>query len=216
MCQFFSPIVTRKMEILHCVDIDDSHETVIEKFKLKDDKLEDRDFVRLEIEPKDYKQLTKTFKISDWNYGEDEESTLPSWYLKNQEKIKSLAFDELKKIYRKMFVFGKEKRIINNGRIFAYDSSTVEAYSSSVVKAYDSSTVKAYDSSIIKAYSSSVVEAYDSSVVEAYSSSVVEAYDSSTTIVFSCKRVKVESLAVIVDRRKFAKVETYTNKEIKE
>lgn len=76
MCIFFSCIIVRDGRILFCED--GSHETVIERADLKDNKLVDRDFVRIEV---------RDGNIS--NYREDEHKTLPGWYNK-EETIKKL------------------------------------------------------------------------------------------------------------------------------
>ncbi len=67
MCQFYSPIVTKKLEILDCFEVDDRHETVISKYELKDDKLGDRDFVRLEMFPKSWRELSNKLKNNAQN-----------------------------------------------------------------------------------------------------------------------------------------------------
>ena len=47
MCQFYSAIVKRDLEVVDAIEIDDSHETIIKKYKLKDDKLKNRDLLEL-------------------------------------------------------------------------------------------------------------------------------------------------------------------------
>jgi len=178
MCSFYSPIIDRKLKLYDCVEIDDSHETVVEKFKLNDNKLKNRDIVRLEINPLDWNKLKARFNQKDWNYQVDEEGTLPEWYTKNEKKIIQLVFRRLKQLYKKMFVFSG-KHTVRSGRLFANGSSQVKAYGSSQVEAYGSSQVEAYGSSQVEAWSSSQVEAYGSSQVKAYGSSQVEAWSSS-------------------------------------
>ena len=78
MCQFYSCIIDRNLKVYDSIEIDDSHETTIEKFKLNDKKLENRDIVRLELNP-NWKELMAKFKKSDWNYKVDENGTLPLW-----------------------------------------------------------------------------------------------------------------------------------------
>ena len=225
MCQFYSPIVDRNFKVYDCVEIDDSHEIIIEKYKLNDKKLKNREIVRLEVNPKDWSELTERFRQGDWDYKEDEEGTLPSWYLKNKKKIKQKVFKKLKAIYKKMFVFSGE-HIIKEGRLFAYDSSKVKAYDSSQVRAYDSSKVeawgssqvmaydsskveacdsskvRAYDSSKVEAFNSSQVKAFNSSKVEAFNSSQVEAWGNSNIIIYSCKKITLKYNSAAIDRRK--------------
>jgi len=189
MCSFYSPIIDRKLKLYDCVEIDDSHETVVEKFKLNDNKLKNRDIVRLEINPLDWNKLKARFNQKDWNYQVDEEGTLPEWYTKNEKKIIQLVFRRLKQLYKKMFVFSG-KHTVRSGRLFAYGSSQVKAYGSSQVEAYGSSQVEAYGSSQVEAWSSSQVEAYGSSQVKAYGSSQVEAWSSSQVKAWSSSQVK--------------------------
>ena len=73
MCEFFSCIITRTGDILFCET--DSHEDIINRAKLDDTKLTNRDFVRIENKP------TK----DGWEYIVDEVDTLPKWYTKREE-----------------------------------------------------------------------------------------------------------------------------------
>jgi hypothetical protein len=80
MCDFFSCIIDRNLKV-HYDGNESSHEKIIEKAGLKDSKLVDRDFVRIEIVPS---KLTMNPK--DWVLKVDEEKTLPDWFTKNREK----------------------------------------------------------------------------------------------------------------------------------
>ena len=73
MCEFFSCIITRTGDILFCET--DSHEDIINRAKLDDIKLTNRNFVRIENKP------TK----DGWEYIVDEDETLPRWYRKREE-----------------------------------------------------------------------------------------------------------------------------------
>ena len=53
------------------------HQPLVEKLGLRDDKLLDRNFVRIEMLP--LKSLTST-KYEDWEFKVDEEGTLPGWF----------------------------------------------------------------------------------------------------------------------------------------
>ena len=181
MCSFYSPIIDRKLKLYDCVEIDDSHETVVEKFKLNDNKLKNRDIVRLEINPLDWNKLKARFNQKDWNYQVDEEGTLPEWYTKNEKKIIQLVFRRLKQLYKKMFVFSG-KHTVRSGRLFANGSSQVKACGSSQVKAWSSSQVEAYGSSQVKACGSSQVKAWGSSNIIAYSFKKIELKDNSACI----------------------------------
>ncbi|HUV47222.1 MAG TPA: hypothetical protein VMW29_03750 [Candidatus Bathyarchaeia archaeon] len=210
MCSFYSPIIDRKLKLYDCVEIDDSHETVVEKFKLNDNKLKNRDIVRLEINPLDWNKLKARFNQKDWNYQVDEEGTLPEWYTKNEKKIIQLVFRRLKQLYKKMFVFSG-KHTVRSGRLFAYGSSQVKAYGSSQVEAWSSSQVEANGSSQVEANGSSQVKAWSSSQVKAYGSSQVEANGSSNIIAYSFKKIELKDNSACIDRRqekpKFYKAE---------
>ena len=98
MCNYFSCIATRKGKIIWDKN-KTAHEELIKKAGLKDDKLEDRDFVRLEMTPN--KRGLFTQKKSDWNYKVDEQGTLPNWYVKNEEKIRKEIWKECQKSFKK-------------------------------------------------------------------------------------------------------------------
>ena len=78
MCEYFSAILMRDGEVLTS-DESNSLDDIINANNLNDVKLQNRDFIRIEITPNEpIKLLSK--KRSDWVFREDEESTLPSWY----------------------------------------------------------------------------------------------------------------------------------------
>ena len=89
MCNFWSCVLTREGKVLWDKD-KTSHEDIIKKHRLKDDRLEDRDFVRLEISPKDIRSKRK----SDWVYKVDEEGTLPKWYSANPKHQEAIVWKE--------------------------------------------------------------------------------------------------------------------------
>ena len=78
MCKYFSAILMRDGTVL-TFDESNSHDDIISANGLKDVKLKDRDFIRIEITPREPINLFSTER-SDWIFKEDEEGTLPSWY----------------------------------------------------------------------------------------------------------------------------------------
>ena len=85
MCKFWSAILTREGKVLWDRNMS-SHEELIRKNNLNDGELKNRDFVRIEITPKDITSKKK----GDWSYKVDEPSTIPDWYQNDplaQEKI---------------------------------------------------------------------------------------------------------------------------------
>ena len=87
MCNFWSCILTSDMKVLWDRDMV-NHEKLIAKFHLKNDKLENRDFVCLEISPTNIRSKRK----SDWKYKVDEEGTLPAWYSKAKRHCEALVW----------------------------------------------------------------------------------------------------------------------------
>ena len=193
MCNYFSCLVTRDKKVLWS-EKTNSHEDLIEKFGLKDNKLEDRDFVRVEVTPQDKPNRN----VEEWAFKIDEVGTLPDWFNLNQEEIKEKVLVEALVSAKQQLVLGNEEKIVKSGFARAWGSSTVEAWDSSTVEAMDSSTVEAMDSSTVKAWGSSAVKARGSSAV----------------VIYSCKKIvlKAGSQAVAIDRRK-EQVKTYTAKK---
>ena len=81
MCIGKGMIVRRKQEWPDYAMDSNNHQPLVEKLELKDDKLVDRDFVRIELCP--LKSLTST-KPADWGFNVDEKGTLPLWFRKTQ------------------------------------------------------------------------------------------------------------------------------------
>jgi len=180
-----------------------AHEDLLSELRLEDKKLEERDFVKIEIAPKDVKKVSRS--RDDWNFKVDEERTLPNWYDENvvkcqgacwkawQESIEAcLAVDKEEKSGKDQlfFAYGSAKVIAYDSvKVRAYDSAKVRAYNSAKVIAYDSAKVRAYGSAKVEAYDSATVVAYDSAKVEAYGSAKVEAYDSATVVAYDSATV---------------------------
>ena len=138
MCEYFSCIVTRDMKVLW-LKTSTRHEDIIEEYKLKDTELEKRDFVRIEINPKDKSKATKNKK--DWNFKVDEKDTLPKWFEKNKKKYEKLCWDVWKESIEIQCAFDREQKKFKGVLGFAYDNSTVEAWDNSTVKALGNSIV---------------------------------------------------------------------------
>ena len=81
MCTGKGMIIRRnKTRPDYAMDSND-HAPLVHKLKLKDDKLEDRDFVRIELLP--LNSLTST-KPKEWEFRVDEVGSLPLWFRKTQ------------------------------------------------------------------------------------------------------------------------------------
>ncbi|MFA5313167.1 MAG: hypothetical protein WC375_07635, partial [Methanomassiliicoccales archaeon] len=99
MCNFWSCILTRDGKVLWDPAIT-SHEGLVEKFHLKDAKLADRDFVRIEITPPDNNVLNR--KQGDWRYKVDEEGTLPEWYAVDPIAQEKVVWREWRRMVKQM------------------------------------------------------------------------------------------------------------------
>jgi hypothetical protein len=194
VCDFFSCIVTRDLKV-HYSKKTCSHEEIIAELKLCDTKLIDRDFVRIEITPKNKENPTRN--PADWHFKVDEESTVPSWYSKAKKQVEENIWLSWSESIKTQLVLEGESTdqtdtylfAVKASKVVARGSSTVVARGSSTVVAWDSSKVVARDSSKVEAWDSSKVEAWDSSKVEAWDSSKVEARDSSTVVARDSSKV---------------------------
>jgi hypothetical protein len=106
MCKFWSAILTRDGLVLWDKDIK-SHSDLIKKFGLKDIKLKDRDFVRIEITPENI--LSK--KRGDWHYKVDEEGTLPDWYCNDTRAQERVVWAEWTLMVKQMHQSFKDARV---------------------------------------------------------------------------------------------------------
>ena len=178
MCRYFSCIVTKDLKA-HWSKKSMAHEDLVAELKLEDKKLEERDFVRIEITPKENAKVTRN--LDDWTLRVDEERTLPEWYAKDVIKAEKAAMTALEESLQINVALDKEEKRGQDQMFYAYGSSKVEAH--------DSSKVVAHDSSRVVAYGSSTVEAYDSSTVE---------LKSATAVVLSNRKIFVTKEAKVI------------------
>jgi hypothetical protein len=118
MCNFWSCLLTRDGKVLWDPAIK-SHEELVEKYGLKDAKLQDRDFVRLEITPPNNDVMNK--KRGDWKYKVDEEGTLPDWYQNDTLAQEHLVWVEWARMSAQM-----HKHIENAGLNFTRKDAIIE------------------------------------------------------------------------------------------
>ena len=211
MCNYFSCIIDRHFKV-HWFKDTVRHEDIIERANLKDNKLKDRDFVRIEITPEDVNKVTRNKK--DWNFKIDEEETLPSWFTKNQKKAEQKCWYAWKKSIKVNIALGDEKVEIRDQFILACGNSTVTAYGNSTVTAYDNSTVKTWDNSTVTAYGNSTVTAYGNSTVTACGNSTVTAYGNSTVKTWDNSTVKAYDNSTVTAYDN-STVEAYDNSTVK-
>ena len=194
-CQYFSCIITKDLKV-HWSKRTMAHEDLLAELRLEDKKLEERDFVKIEIAPKDVKKVSRN--RDDWTFKVDEERTLPNWYDENVVKCQGACWKAWEESVQVNLAIDKEEKHGKDQLFFAYDSSTVRTSGSSTVEAYDSATVQAYDSATVQAYDSATVEAYGSARVVAYGSATVKAYDSATVEAYDYATVELKSDCVTV------------------
>jgi hypothetical protein len=94
MCNFWSCVLTREGEVFWS-KVTSSHEIIIQENNLKDNKLEDRDFVRLEVHPKTRLDLFSK-NPENWEFKVDEKGTLPEWFIQEKVHWQELVFQEWK------------------------------------------------------------------------------------------------------------------------
>jgi hypothetical protein len=156
MCNYFSCLITRDLKVVWDTSMV-SHEELIKKAGLEDDKLIDRDFVRIEILPigETYSKLTRNKK--DWVFKIDEEATLPEWFKSNEAECEALCWTAWSESVKVNIALNDEVIVIKgNDFVYAYGNSSVNACDNSSVIAYGNSSVIAYGFSSIHKYSSDV------------------------------------------------------------
>ena len=176
-CQYFSCIITKDFKV-HWSKRTMAHEDLLAELKFEDKKLEERDFVKIEIAPKNNAKMTRD--RDDWVYNVDEERTLPNWYDENVVKCQAACWKAWQESIEACLAVDKEEKSGKDQLFFAYDSAKVRASGSATVKAYDSAKVVASCSAKVEAYGSVKVEASGSAKVVAYDSAKVQAYGSAT------------------------------------
>jgi hypothetical protein len=187
MCQYFSCIVTKDLKVHWLPSNPCDHEAVINKLRLEDTKLQFRDFVRIEISPKDTSKVTRS--IRDWQLKVDEPATLPEWFVEKQKEAEKNCFVALKESMQINIALGDENKgevrdtylmLRENSQVVAWGNSQVVAWGNSKVVAWGNSKVVARENSQVVARGNSKVEAWENSQVEARGNSKVEARENST------------------------------------
>jgi len=203
MCQFFSCIITKDLKV-HWSKRTVAHEDLLSELRLEDKKLEERDFVKIEIAPKNNAKMTRD--RNDWVYIIDEERTLPNWYDENIVKCQKACWKAWEESVQVNLAIDKEEKhgkdhlffAYDSAKVIAHDSATVEAYDSATVRASGSATVIAHDSATVRASGSATVIAYGSAKVIAYGSAKVIAYGSATVEAYDSAMVELKSDCVTV------------------
>jgi hypothetical protein len=108
MCKFKSAIVLKNGDILHN-GYTDSHEDLMEYFKIKDDNQFWQNFVRIEFSPDKPENL---MDVNSYLLKIDEDST-PDWF----EEIKGLVIERMKDVVSSLFINQDEDIIIGKSII---------------------------------------------------------------------------------------------------
>jgi hypothetical protein len=199
MCRYFSCLVLRDFSVVWD-KLQNSHEELILKAGLKDDKLENRDFVRIEVTPKNMEAPTRN--LEDWRYKEDEEATLPEWYCANKPRAQKAVLDALEVSLRTQLVLDGESIEVKDSYVVAWGNSKVVARGNSEVVAWDDSKVDAWDDSKVDARGNSKVDARGNSKVDAWDNSKITI--NSATSVAVCKgKIIVYKLAKVMMKDSF-------------
>ena len=147
MCKFFSSIVTRQGEVLYNQFID-SHETLVQIFKLRDDKPMNY-FVRCEFYPQDDNDMGDADKYEL----RVDENFIPEWF----EEFRENVTNKMRTIIKNMIVTGDRDCLIGGAYIlknakvgFLNYCRIVWASNSTVNEMRDNSTVnKMLDNSTV-------------------------------------------------------------------
>src|SRR3990167_8571400 len=122
MCKFRSMIVLRTGEILS-LEKSDSHNEIIKHFRLKEGISENRNFVAVEIVPKN--GLLFSCVKKEWMLTVDEESSIPAWFSEDRANYEDKCYQHLFEFIRKV-----EKTGHFPGNLDVYDSDTLPALTS--------------------------------------------------------------------------------------
>ena len=121
MCNFWSAIVKKNGTVLFD-EMSDSHEDVIDKYKLKDETADPEllEFARIEITPPRGDVFAPT---KDWIFKIDQSCT-PVWFT---DKNKKDCYKKLKTFASKAIIVGKEIKEVSKGRIWVKDCNVLTA-----------------------------------------------------------------------------------------
>lgn len=170
MCNYFSCIITENLKV-HWLKNTAGHEDILASAKLEDKKLTDRDFVRIEIVPKNDKRPTRN--KDDWNFKVDEERTLPDWYEKNVIKAQKACWVAWEESVKIQLVLDDERHEDKDTFFMVYGSGLAVVNDSGRAEVYGSGRAVVYGSGLAVVYDSGLAEVYDSGKVELKSTTSV-------------------------------------------
>lgn len=110
MCEWWSCIVLKDGRVFHSMNTS-SHERLLAEIQVKTedmsnaydfDSLTERDYVAIEILPKDYRYVFSNER-ENWKYKVDEEMTLPKWYKDNEVEFRLKVWKEWERTHNLIF-----------------------------------------------------------------------------------------------------------------
>ena len=119
MCQFFSGIITKNNKKCLFLWESDSHETIKEENKLKDEKLPP-DFVPVELTPPDGNLAE--MDLSKWVFRTDLD-TIPDWY--DEDKARKLTEKALQEFIKEKFLVNAKVDTVENKNYKAVINSKI-------------------------------------------------------------------------------------------
>lgn len=149
MCEFFSCIVKKDGSVLWDKNVN-SHEEIIEKFKLDANNHETKQYVRIEVTAKDGDVFNHDIK--NWKIKIDE-STTPTWYERQQTTLyENNIFKALKQCFKEIFVIKQVGVTLSDGRFFVKDSEITKLEKQAIIQVLKGSSIvkNMGDSSIVK------------------------------------------------------------------
>ena len=178
MCKFFSAVITKNN--IFWDNYLDSHEDIIDKFKIKDKIGENINIVRIEFFPKNDNVFSD---IENWIFRIDQDN-VPKWF--NKEK----SYKEIKRImvlYKENYIFENKKDIeIRNKRIWLknssaklYNNASAELTDNASAKLYDNASAKLYNNALAKLYNNASAKLYNNASAELTDNASAELYDNS-------------------------------------
>jgi len=190
MCRYFSCIVTRDLKV-HWSKSGPNHEAIIAEAKLDDSKLENRDFVRIEITPRNVGAITRDAK--DWILTVDEPSTIPKWFEKKQKQAERKCWLAWRESVKTQVALGEEERTVMNNHILLCGSSHAELWGSSHAELWGSSHAELRVSSHAELWGSSHAVLWGSSHAVLWGSSHAELWDSSHAVLWDSSHAELRN-----------------------
>lgn len=182
----------------------DSHENIIEEFKLHQDGAGSPNIVRVEISPPNG---NLRLPLSEWIYKLDyvlDDNTVPEWYdsldcqIRARAALADWAAAKLV-IDRAVEIRSAQVYALGEAKVTAHGSSDIAAFDNACVYAHDSSSVYAHNKSTVCAYDISFVEAFDAVNVSGFNFSRVNACDNCDVVandacyVVACSKTTVRA-----------------------